>query len=222
MNKEIKIEVLKSGGVEAVATVVATAMLNNPLHLAVFKSNDNKSQHMQEKLFANVLGRPACNILVAKVDQKIVGVMNYYRPGECQISTLQTIVMIPALIAILGSKLPAVLEWKTTWAKHDSKGLHLHFGPLAVLPHMQHAGIGSKLLGHFCRMADAQTADTYLETDKEENIKLYERFGFNVIQTDTVCGVKNWFMWRSAQEPSQMFASRRDALFLTNYNHGKN
>jgi GNAT superfamily N-acetyltransferase len=111
--------------------------------------------------------------------------------------------MLPRLIAILGSKLPAVLEWKTTWEKHDPQLPHLHFGPLAVLPQMQHRGIGSVLLNHFCRIADEQKAKAYLETDKEGNIKLYEKFDFNIIETNMVCGVKNWFMRRDAQQVSE-------------------
>jgi ribosomal protein S18 acetylase RimI-like enzyme len=210
MNKEIKIEVFKGGAIEEAASVVATAMLNNPLHLAVFKSNDEKSHGMQAKLFAKVFGLSSCNIVVAKHSEKIVGVMNYYLPGKCQVTTIKTITMLPGLIAILGSKLPGVLEWKTTWARHDPQSPHLHFGPLAVLPNMQHRGIGSALLNHFCRIADAQKVNAYLETDKEENVRLYEKFDFNVIGTNMVCRVTNWFMRRDAQQVSEMTPLHRD------------
>lgn len=82
------------------------------------------------------------------------------------------------------------------WAKHDPKAPHFHFGPLAVLPSMQGNGIGSALLDRFCREIDTQKAVAYLETDKEENIHLYEKFGFRVTEEDKLFGVKNWFMWR--------------------------
>ena len=39
----------------------------------------------------------------------------------------------------------------------------------------------------------------YLETDQQRNVRLYERFGFEVQDTDMVLGVKNWFMWRKAR-----------------------
>jgi hypothetical protein len=35
-----------------------------------------------------------------------------------------------------------------------------------------------------------------LETDKPENVRLYERFGFEVRCHAFVLGVQNWFMWR--------------------------
>jgi hypothetical protein len=36
----------------------------------------------------------------------------------------------------------------------------------------------------------------YLETDKTENVRFYERFGFEVIGEEPVIGVPNWFMRR--------------------------
>ena len=89
--------------------------------------------------------------------------MNYYLPGQCQISKLKTINMLPSLCGILGRRLPAVLSWKSAWSKQDPRSAHLHFGPLAVLPSYQKKGIGSLLLQHFCDIADSQSMDAYLE-----------------------------------------------------------
>ena len=36
----------------------------------------------------------------------------------------------------------------------------------------------------------------YLETDKAENVRLYERHGFEVVDEAPVLGVPNWFMRR--------------------------
>jgi hypothetical protein len=43
---------------------------------------------------------------------------------------------------------------------------------------------------------DACRAISYLETDKPENVRLYQRFGFRVIESADVLGVRNWFMSR--------------------------
>ena len=195
---KIDIEALQPESDFPVAPVVAEAMLSNPLHVAVFKSTDAKSLERQVKLFEIVLKQPGCNIFVARHNKKVVGVMNYYLPGQCQISKLKTINMLPSLCGILGRRLPAVLSWKSAWSKQDPRSAHLHFGPLAVLPSYQKKGIGSLLLQHFCDIADSQSMDAYLETDRNENVGLYMRFGFSVIQTQMVCGVRNWFMWRKA------------------------
>lgn len=198
MKTEINIEITKSGSVPEIASVVAKAMLTNPLHMAVFKSADARSLKRQTRLFETVLKQPNCNLLLATHDGRPLGVMNYYLPGQCQINPVKTFFLLPALIRILGSRLPAVLKWKAAWSKHDPQEPHLHFGPLAVLPEYQGLGIGSVLLMEFCLIADSRGLPAWLETDKKENIPLYEKFGFEVVSKNMLHGVPNWFMHREA------------------------
>ena len=56
------------------------------------------------------------------------------------------------------------------------------------------------LLADYCRRLDRRGLLSYLETDKPENVRLYKRFGYEVIADDDVIGVVNWFMMR---EPTQ-------------------
>jgi ribosomal protein S18 acetylase RimI-like enzyme len=44
---------------------------------------------------------------------------------------------------------------------------------------------------------------SYLETDKEINVRFYERFGFEVIGEEEVLGVRNWYMYRRARKRDQ-------------------
>jgi ribosomal protein S18 acetylase RimI-like enzyme len=46
---------------------------------------------------------------------------------------------------------------------------------------------------------EAARDDAYLETDKPENVRFYERFGFEVVGEEEVLGVPNWFMLRRAR-----------------------
>lgn len=195
---DMKIKGPDPGNIPEAASVVAQAMLNNPLHLAVFGAADEKAEQMQTRMFIEVLQLPQCNLFTAWKDGRIVGLMNYYAPGCCQIPSLKTLGMLPSMFGILGYRLPRVLKWKANWAKHDPKERHLHFGPLAVLPAMQGNGIGSALLNRFCLIADSGKEAAYLETDKIENVALYEKYGFRVVAVDTLLGVKNWFMRRDA------------------------
>jgi hypothetical protein len=45
---------------------------------------------------------------------------------------------------------------------------------------------------------DAAKANAYLETDKPENVRFYERFGFEVVREEVVLGVPNSYMLRPA------------------------
>lgn len=196
---ERTVEPLDKRLIKDAAAVVASAMLSNPLHLAVFERDDAASQHMQTKMFAEILKLPAGRIYVVKQDEIIVGVMNFYPPFKQMASPAKTMLLLPKLWSILGFTLFRVLRWKSAWAKHKPKTPHFHLGPLAVAPDMQGQGIGSGLLHHFCEIADAHEAPAYLETDKESNVMLYQKFGFEVMASTTLFGVTNWFMWRTAK-----------------------
>lgn len=197
MKNNFSIEPFPGPATHEIASVVATSMLHNPIHLAVYRSSDEKAWSVQYHIFRQILSYPECNLVVARQEDRIIGVMNYYLPGKCQLSPMQTIALIPGLLAKLRLKLPRLLKWKKNWGTHDPKTPHYHLGPLAILPEMQGQGVGSALLQHFCQLVDAQGAVAYLETDKEENVTLYKRFGFEVVQTDRLLGVKNWFMVRN-------------------------
>ena len=82
-------------------------------------------------------------------------------------------------------------------SKHHPRQPHWHLGPVAVVPERQGQGIGSRLLEHFCSYVDKTGEMAFLETDKLENARLYERFGFSIAAEALSLGVRNWFMWRS-------------------------
>lgn len=86
----------------------------------------------------------------------------------------------------------------SAWAKRDPAECHSHFGPFAVDGHLQGQGIGTVLLADYCARIDARGELSYLETDKPENVRLYERHGWRVVDGAEVLGVPTWFMSRSA------------------------
>jgi GNAT superfamily N-acetyltransferase len=61
---------------------------------------------------------------------------------------------------------------------------------------LQGHGIGGQMLAAFAARMDAAGQPAYLETDKPENVRFYQRFGFQVTSQATVLNTPNWFMWR--------------------------
>ena len=51
----------------------------------------------------------------------------------------------------------------------------------------------------FCAQMDTAHDDAYLETDEEQNVRFYGRYGFEVVGEVEVLGVSNWFMLRTAR-----------------------
>jgi hypothetical protein len=58
------------------------------------------------------------------------------------------------------------------------------------------AGSGSLIVQEHCHRLDRAHEVGYLETDKRENVRFYERFGFAVMAEEPVIGVPNWFKRR--------------------------
>jgi hypothetical protein len=51
------------------------------------------------------------------------------------------------------------------------------------------------MLAAFCgHVDDCGGALSYLETDKSENVRFYQKFGFKVRAEVNVTGVPNWFL----------------------------
>ena len=73
-----------------------------------------------------------------------------------------------------------------------------YLGLLAVAPEAQGRGVGSALLRAGLARADRQHVGTYLETSTPENIRFYERHGFEVRDEIPLPdgGPTHWSMWR--------------------------
>jgi predicted N-acetyltransferase YhbS len=89
--------------------------------------------------------------------------------------------------------------WFREWAAHDPVEQHWHLGPIGVLPSRQGMGVGTELMQRFCREVDKCSATAYLETDLDENVRFYEKFGFKLISESTIFNVPNRYMLRDSQ-----------------------
>lgn len=73
-----------------------------------------------------------------------------------------------------------------------------HLVAIGVDPAHQGEGLGSALVRSGLHKADLTGSPVYLETETEENVAFYERFGFEVIEQIVVekVGVPMWLMRR--------------------------
>jgi ribosomal protein S18 acetylase RimI-like enzyme len=200
--EQITIEPLRQEELTEGASVLASAMCPSPIHMAVFSWQHEKEHDLQVAFFRAALGRLLEGTLGAKQGGKIVGVMCYTRSPRCRMTPSEAQQLLSRLQNVFGDRTPRIVEWRSTWAKHDPGELHWHFGPFGVLPEKQRRGIGSQLLSRFCQHVDRLGEAAYLETDKAENLPLYQRLGFIITGEELVLGVPNWFMWRAPQQKS--------------------
>ncbi len=192
----IRIVELSKSEIKQAAALLSATMASNPIHLAAFGSSGKQAVKKQQKMFEYALSQAGKKIYGAKLGGELVGVMCYSSSQCCQLKPLELLGILPKMFFALGRPLLPVLAWQKKWSKHDYPLPHSHFGPLAVSTVHQGKGIGKALLKFFCNYLDETSQLGYLETDKRENVSLYQKFGFKVMEEDTVLGIKNWFMVR--------------------------
>ena len=201
----VNVETLDRENRREAARVASRAFLRNPMQLAVFQSEDERTRRRQEAVFAALFDHFPGELFAARWGKPVVGVMGVSSWPDCRYGTRKGLAMLPRLLFALRGSMPRALTWLSAWSEFEPKEPHLHLGPVAVLPKMQRQGVGSRMLQRFIERVDQRRVAGYLETDTPDAVRLYERFGFKVRHEAEVLGVHNWFMWR---EPEPEFMRR--------------
>jgi ribosomal protein S18 acetylase RimI-like enzyme len=74
-------------------------------------------------------------------------------------------------------------------------GSHIHLLMMGVSQEFQGKGFGGKLLRALIEKAEAEKKSIYLETQKENNVKFYEKYGFSVKKKIILPEPLNLPMW---------------------------
>lgn len=198
----IAVRPLTTDSVTAAAQLLAGSMRDNPLHRSVFGDDEARLEPLLAGSFARLLRREMRDGLVlgAYDHDALVGVVAMVAPGHCRLHLKEKLGML-GLLARAGAlrQLPRIQRWLGAWKRHDPNVDHWHLGPAAVDRARQGQGIGTRLMTEVCRQLDRRQGIGYLETDKDANVRLYRRGGFEVVAEQTVLGVANWFMLRYPQ-----------------------
>ena len=82
---------------------------------------------------------------------------------------------------------------------------HWFLQTIAVDPQFQGKGYAGKLLRPMLARMDEECLPCYLETIDEENVSLYEHFGFKVVDKSAVpkTNLTNWAMLRTAPKDAR-------------------
>ena len=202
----VNVDRLERGAAAEAARVASHAFLTNPLHIAAFKGDTETLRKRQEAMYKAIFDHFPGELLAARWGRPLVGVLGMTLWPDCEVGVVRGLTLMPRLLLVLRELTPRVASWRSAWAAHHPKEPHWHLGPVAVLPRLQGQGVGSRLVQRFCDRVDQRRVPGYLETDKPENVRLYERFGFKVMEEAEVLGAPSWFMWR---EPEPEFLKRQ-------------
>ena len=84
--------------------------------------------------------------------------------------------------------------------KHMAGQTYLHLSVVGVATALQGMGFGRKLIGEAIDKSQRADLQLYLETETEENMKMYEHFGFRLLKKITVL-IVNLPMREMVREP---------------------
>ncbi len=185
--------------IEDAVEVAARAMCTSPMAYAVLGPDQGRRYRHTRRFFGRlyklaVHQRP----LVARLDGRIVASTNDLVDQACRARPIDLLRSLPVLALVGPRSALRTARWLNDWEHRDPDRPHAHFGPFGVEPALQGRGIGSLVLREYARRLDDAGEHSYLETEKPENVALYQRFGFEVIEESEFMGVPNWFMWREA------------------------
>jgi ribosomal protein S18 acetylase RimI-like enzyme len=183
---------MEQDDIQQCAKVLSIAMLNNPHHIGVFLGNGENERREIEKMFYDLFKNLPGIVFLAKEKEKIIGVM---RMKSCIGRAITEDNVLEDENDINWRK----SVWFKEWAKHDPVEQHWHLGPIGVLPSHRRMGVGTKLMECFCKEVDNCSARAYLETDLDENVLFYEKFGFKLISESSIFNVANRYMLRESK-----------------------
>jgi len=134
--------------------------------------------------------------------EQLNGIAIWYppEPQDCwNAPPLKVLSLMPKLISVHGlRKMPSIDSGIRMIVKHHLKNMkdpHYYLEVMGVEPTHQREGIGTHLLQHGLRMCNEKGVPAYLETATEENVRLYQKNGFKVIEDFVLPkGPKVWTM----------------------------
>jgi len=184
---------MQLGDIQASAKVLSIAMLNNPMHIAVFQGYGEKARLEIENMFRDLFTALPGIVFLAREGNKIIGVMRMKscagRKSGDDSQELKDKSDLRARQAF----------WHREWGNQDPQEQHWHLGPIGVLPPYRGMGVGSQLMARFCKEVDRCSANAFLETDLDENVRFYEKFGFELVFEKDIFQVPNRFMARASR-----------------------
>jgi ribosomal protein S18 acetylase RimI-like enzyme len=190
----VEVRKYSADGLDACASVLADAFVDNPLHLSAFgKGRLDQNRRFFRIGLRHMFGGPA---YVALADGAMCGYVHFNASPYCLPAPEEIPAAMAELLKPLGAAAPQVIRWFCRWCHLDPDEPHVHLGPIGVAPKLQRQGIGTALMRCYIEHLEQEKAAGYLETDRPENVEFYKKFGFVVRHEETVIGTPACHMWR--------------------------
>jgi len=100
------------------------------------------------------------------------------------------------------NRMNAIGHYTTELRNNYTSEKYWYLAPIGIDPSFQGKGLASKLMRAMLARIDSEKLVALLETQDENNVKIYNRYGFEVVKETTLLGtdVPHWLMSRPASE----------------------
>lgn len=183
--------------VDSLVEVMFRAFDDDPFMNFLVKQDDRREERMKRfmRMGATRLTMPYGECYRTEAGD---GAALWNPPGGRPHGILADISMLPTLLKVsgIGGMKRSIAAFAQAEKLHP-KEPHYYLLAIGVDPSMQGKGVGSSLLAPMAERLDREGIGAYLESSKERNLPLYERFGFKVTNPfDLQNGPRIWPMWR--------------------------
>ena len=190
---------LQSDEVPEAAALAARAFFDDPLFTFVYPDPERRLDGFarEHRAYIRQAYVPYGVNDVAEADGALAGLALWMPPGASP-PWWREIPMASVLFRTVGPR----RWWRVVRAykafdAHLPGAPHWYLGLLAVDPHAQGRGVGSRLVRAGLERADRDGVGAYLETGTEPNVAFYERLGFRVTgEIEVPGGPAHWALWR--------------------------
>jgi ribosomal protein S18 acetylase RimI-like enzyme len=192
----IEIGELRADELAAAAALLGRAYRDNPWMVAMIGGDPALREQVLVKAHGFRISPLSPPTVVARRDGELVGVCGSDPPFEVIRSADDGAEFARIAVEAGPDVLPRLQVIISEFGRRGPQAPHWHLGPVGVRIDAQKQGIGGMMLARFCEMLDERGELSALETEEPDNVRLYERFGWEVVEEAEVLGVRGWFMRR--------------------------
>jgi ribosomal protein S18 acetylase RimI-like enzyme len=187
----MKNSIATSNDSEMLSQTISKAMFADPMYKYLIMNQDQNYKYFQP-FWKAIIEYTLKNGIVIKNDMNY-GAMCLIKPNKTDFSFID-IIKTKCEIPIAIFKIPFSVRIKFAnivlkLGKYQNEIIpvpHYYLLCLGVLPNEQGKGIGKSLLKTMIEIVDQEKMPIYLETETEQNISLYEKYGFIDMKTQII------------------------------------
>lgn len=200
----VQVAPLPAGDVGAAAEVLARAFRDNPLPRVLLPGGHPERRLRAVRAGFSVLLPVAASrgtVLAAWREGRPVGILIGLGPGQWPLPLPPVRARLRALAAQGLRATWRLAELSERLARLHPGAPHAYLAALGVEPAFRGRGAGRALLARWLELTRGFRVPSYLETDREANLRFYGAAGFGVVGSLSFRGVAIWRMERPVAGP---------------------